>query len=814
MFKKLSYLLTAGLAVLAAACSPDLANAQIINPNPPQVAASAVAGVGLSQAGAVLSVVYGTTVGTSMQGNNTAFSKVNTTSSITAATNSAPSGMGALTYSDTNIFGSWQTSANSFAQMILQNSNAGATASTGYVISNDLGTATTFYGEFGINSSGFTGTGALNLPSATYLTGTSGDLAIGTTTANGLHFVVNSATADNLAISPAGVLSGTSLTNYEANINHAQTVLNVAALRALQCVVGSQYLTQGYIAATDGGQGRYVCSTDTSTADNGSTIIAGTTNRFYLVTDTNINARQCGFLPGNADTVNATNFQNCAAANIGKEIYVPAGSYNVAAVQIAKTYRVHIRGDVASYDSTLGTVWNYTGSATAVTIGVNDGNPDSTGYLRDVQIRQINFNTSTGVGGLLIQNSAQTIIDHNSIHGFSGQVLLLHENVITKITNNDIRGSQPASGNYGIFLDTVQYFGNYVVEISGNHIYQINWAVRFAGGRSVTVNQNVFENIRGWTVSNPNFGGLFLFATAGYISDAVFTNNYCENSYGWMFYSDPGSPFTGAILNLVVRQNEYWGSGSSSNVNPGFGNLPRNKVLTQQIDSNFIVDSTYNTNAFLGLTAVFPTTTIFDQSTTIVNSESSADGYEDAIVYSMRPNELLKNLGDFGTLTGGTAGAMTITAGTPAGWTSDISGAALNLIADNIQGTFVVNTPGSGSTFNLFHTSVPCPNVATTQYFVVAFTSKGWTAVKVNGTAIYDSGASNAAYSTQVVTFTVPPSSSSFTLQFATNSPNPFTIAEARVFQIGVAEYTSPGPGATNSVLVKATKRLMKRGAY
>jgi hypothetical protein len=84
-----------------------------------------------------------------------------------------------------------QSSTNSFNQSIIQNTNAGAIASTDFVVSNDVGTNTTFYGNFGMNSSGFTGSGAFNQPNYVYLTSTSSDLAIGTTTANGIHFVVN-----------------------------------------------------------------------------------------------------------------------------------------------------------------------------------------------------------------------------------------------------------------------------------------------------------------------------------------------------------------------------------------------------------------------------------------------------------------------------------------------------------------------------------------------------------------------------------------------------------------------------------------------
>ena len=120
--------------------------------------------------------------------------------------------LGTLGYSDVNIFASYQTSSNNYAQLILQNTNSGATASTDIVVSNNQGTATTHYGNLGINSSGFSGTGALNTPGNVYLTATTGDLVLGTTTSNGMHFVVNNGSTDAFAISSGGVLSVPGLT--------------------------------------------------------------------------------------------------------------------------------------------------------------------------------------------------------------------------------------------------------------------------------------------------------------------------------------------------------------------------------------------------------------------------------------------------------------------------------------------------------------------------------------------------------------------------------------------------------------------------
>ena len=125
---------------------------------------------------------------------------------------------GALGYSDTNHILTMQTNVNSYAQMEIQNTNAGTTASADIVVANNNATSTTNYGNFGINSSGFTGTGAFNTAGATYVTATSGELAIGTTTANGIHFVVNSGATDVMSISSAGAVTINGTTTHSADI--------------------------------------------------------------------------------------------------------------------------------------------------------------------------------------------------------------------------------------------------------------------------------------------------------------------------------------------------------------------------------------------------------------------------------------------------------------------------------------------------------------------------------------------------------------------------------------------------------------------
>lgn len=134
--------------------------------------------------------------------NTIAGTTVTATASTSGSSATGAYSYGTLSYSDQNNLMTLQSSANSYNQLVLQNTSANSAASADLTISNDQGTATTFYGNFGINSSGWLGTlGAtsLNAPNVVYVTGTSGDLVLGTTTSNPVRIVV-AAGADAVTI--------------------------------------------------------------------------------------------------------------------------------------------------------------------------------------------------------------------------------------------------------------------------------------------------------------------------------------------------------------------------------------------------------------------------------------------------------------------------------------------------------------------------------------------------------------------------------------------------------------------------------------
>lgn len=128
-----------------------------------------------------------------------------TTSSVLALTGSPSAvnssygvlGVGStgLGFYDTNIVAHFYHNVNSYAQMIFQNNNAGSNASTDIVVNSDKDIGSQFYGDFGINSTAFTGGGPFDDPNGVYLYASGGTLAIGTQDDYDFRVVTGAATS-------------------------------------------------------------------------------------------------------------------------------------------------------------------------------------------------------------------------------------------------------------------------------------------------------------------------------------------------------------------------------------------------------------------------------------------------------------------------------------------------------------------------------------------------------------------------------------------------------------------------------------------
>ena len=100
-----------------------------------------------------------------------------------ASTSSTTSTTPVLSFNGSNTnLASGATVSSSYLQNILQNKSGTAGASTNYVLSNDLGTDSSYYGEFGMNSSVYSsGTPAdfFSLNNGVYFSGHDGDITVG-----------------------------------------------------------------------------------------------------------------------------------------------------------------------------------------------------------------------------------------------------------------------------------------------------------------------------------------------------------------------------------------------------------------------------------------------------------------------------------------------------------------------------------------------------------------------------------------------------------------------------------------------------------
>lgn len=124
---------------------------------------------------------------------------------LTGAVNAGASSQGVLAvgtlgFSGARIAASFQSSQTQYLQTILQNTSNNTNASCDFVVCNDSSTDSTNYGNFGINSSTYSGTGIFNQPGAVYLTATSGPIGIGTTTDHDIRFSRNAEATDSLTL--------------------------------------------------------------------------------------------------------------------------------------------------------------------------------------------------------------------------------------------------------------------------------------------------------------------------------------------------------------------------------------------------------------------------------------------------------------------------------------------------------------------------------------------------------------------------------------------------------------------------------------
>ena len=212
--------------------------------------------------------------------------------------------------------------------------------------------------------------------------------------------------------------------------NQPVVVTNISALRALDKTKISYAVTKGYYTAGDGGAGEYwYDSSDTSSTDNGGTIItASDGGRWKLITFTyNVRLFGAKATVGFDDT---QYIQNCInAAGVGATVYFPKGFYNINGTITKKAGQI-LKGDgwatvVGSYSIEGGTclIQNSTADIPLVyCYGASDSAQVERGGLVDIALYNSTSNSTVGTGYCAC-NSRQELLSNVYVANFNTGIL-------------------------------------------------------------------------------------------------------------------------------------------------------------------------------------------------------------------------------------------------------------------------------------------------------------------------------------------------------------------------------------------------------
>ena len=172
-----TFLATPTSANLAAAVSDETGSGALVFNNGPTLIAPAL---GTPASGVVTNLTGTASININGSvGATTPTTGAFTVLSTSSTTNTTPT----LSFNASNSsFAMGATISGSYLQSMLQNKSGTAGASTNYVLSNDLGTDSSYYGEFGMNSSVFsasTPADFFSINNGIYFSGHDGDISIG-----------------------------------------------------------------------------------------------------------------------------------------------------------------------------------------------------------------------------------------------------------------------------------------------------------------------------------------------------------------------------------------------------------------------------------------------------------------------------------------------------------------------------------------------------------------------------------------------------------------------------------------------------------
>lgn len=409
-------------------------------------------------------------------------------------------------------------------------------------------------------------------------------------------------------------------------VSKGSVVDSVAAVRALDSTKVNRAVTTGYWTLGDGGSGSYgVNPSDTTSADNGGTILVGTDGaRWYLLGDAWLNVKQFGAV-GTANTGNVTKdtpaFANAMAT--GRNIFVPDGYYYTSAT-ISVGYAQCLWGNGRGK-----TFISYTGTGTC---GIYVGGPGNVTLIYDCEVRDLTLSCTNKVTpasyGIMVENAVYFCLDSLSVIGAFNPNLseaLVGSGIY--ITNNSIIGRVSRvsarlwkNGYYLKTLPASQSYWTAAIVIDGQGEVANNMFGMVIGDPTVNLYSGVGVSIRDMSVQGNYSGGIVVNSGDNTVVEA----NYFEGNgnFDVQIGSLSGSPQT---IGCKVIDNSMESEDLSGSP---YGSAPYvakvkvlNGVLTKIRDNNMAI-STSIPVIILGSSAADRTSITGNRLTSTISSNS------------------------------------------------------------------------------------------------------------------------------------------------------------------------------------------------
>ena len=477
--------------------------------------------------------------GTGAFASNSGFTFIGTTlTSPVLVVNSTTSTTPNLTFNASNSgITSGATIANNYLQTVIQNKSGTSGASTNYVLSNDLGTDSSYYGEFGMNSSGFTASGTIpdfySINNGVYFSGHDGDISVGSGNGYKLYFPWGSTGASAHVINASGALGFS--TNRGTSAATSGTTGYGTSGQALVSGGSSAAPSWQTLPTSGGGTGissytanqvLYASST-TTLAQSANLQFNGTT--LTVANDASIHGLTVGLGGGSVSTNTAVG-ASALAANT-------SGNYSVALGYSALTANTSGVQNAAVGSNTM--VFNTTGGYNTTLGTTSLFNNQSGSYNTAIGNAALYSNTTasnnTAVG---YQSAYSNTTGHDNIAiGYNSQYGSGDGSYNVSVGRGAIYGVSSGSGSYnsalGYLALSSSTTGNYNVAVGSNALQanttaSENTAVGYqalytntTGAVNVAVGKNALQNSNSSYNTAVGGGGALYSATSGAYNTAV-----------------------------------------------------------------------------------------------------------------------------------------------------------------------------------------------------------------------------------------------------------------------------------------------------